>query len=148
MSTFYGEYNTKIDGKGRIILPSPLKKEFDSVDQTVVIIQIDSFEKCLNLFSVDEWEKKVEKIYEKLDPDDRNQSKLLEQVFRNITKLTIADNGRMNFPEKMLKYANLKTKATFIGQRNRIRIWDQDELTKSLSEIENFGQSYEKNLTK
>ena len=69
---------------------------------------------------MDEWEKKVEKIYEKLDPDDRNQSKLLEQVFRNITKLTIADNGRMNFPEKMLKYANLKTKATFIGQRNRI----------------------------
>jgi len=148
MSTFYGEYNTKIDGKGRIILPSSLKKEFDTANENVVIIQKDSFEKCLNLFSIEEWEKKVEKIYDKLDPDDRNQAKLIEQFFRNIAKLTIAENGRMLFPEKMLEYANLKTSATFIGQRNRIRIWNAEELEKSLAEIEDFGQSYQSNLSK
>lgn len=55
---FMGEYNCKIDSKGRITFPAKLREQLEG--QNFVITR--GLDKCIDLFPMDKWNEKMKKL--------------------------------------------------------------------------------------
>ena len=62
MATFIGDYTCKVDVKGRIILPAAFKKQLPAGAEDHFVVRKDIFESCLVLFSIEDWNRQIEKI--------------------------------------------------------------------------------------
>ncbi|MCD4680354.1 MAG: hypothetical protein K8S00_08205, partial [Bacteroidales bacterium] len=64
MVNLIGEFDCKIDVKGRIMMPSALKKQIPSEAEERFVIN-RGFEKCLVLYPMNEWKDISEEINKK-----------------------------------------------------------------------------------
>ena len=124
MISFSNIYPVTLDGKGRVVLPAPFKKELGDTEDAKFVVEKDPYEPCLNIYPNATWELKVEKIRVKLNPDNPIHGKMLSRYYENIVKLGMAENGRLNIPDNMLEYAGITRDALFTGQGQRMRLWE------------------------
>lgn len=123
MATFAGQYNATIDDKGRVVLPSSFKKAMGEMQLDFVVVERNRRSKCLDIHTVDSWEKGVARFRDKLNPETNPMhDKLLQLYFQNFVHVAVAANGRINIPNDFLEYANLKDKVTFLGMQTSIRL--------------------------
>ena len=54
MTNFIGEFECKLDAKGRLMLPSSLRKQLDPAAQESFVMN-RGFEKCLVLYPKNDW---------------------------------------------------------------------------------------------
>ncbi|MFV0269710.1 MAG: division/cell wall cluster transcriptional repressor MraZ [Draconibacterium sp.] len=123
MATFAGQYNATIDDKGRVVLPSAFKKAMGEMQLEFVVVEKNRRSKCLDIHTVDTWERGVEKFRAKLSPETNPMhDKLLQLYFQNFVHVGVAANGRINIPNEFLGYAGLKDKVSFLGMQTSIRL--------------------------
>jgi len=123
MAIFAGRYNATIDDKKRVVLPSAFKKAVGEMKLEFVVVERNRRNTCLDIHTVESWEKSVEKFRGKLNPETNPQHDLLLQLyFQNFVHVAVATNGRINIPNDFLDYAGLKDKVTFLGMHNSIRL--------------------------
>jgi MraZ protein len=120
---FMGEYNNKLDAKGRMIVPS--KFRVDLSDQFVITRGLD---KCLFGYTQDEWSR-IEESMKSLSLTKRDARKFMRLFFSGATVVEVDKQGRINIPRNLRTYAGLEKDCTIIGVSNRIEIWDTDEWT-------------------
>ena len=70
MINILGTYECKADSKGRIMLPSPLKKQIASVISDGFVVKRSVFNKCLEIHPMSEWNK----IYKTKNRGNRKKS--------------------------------------------------------------------------
>ena len=116
MVSFSNIYAVTLDGKGRVVLPSPFKKEMGDALEPSFVVEKDVYDKCLNIYPHSTWLAKVDKLRRRLNPDDPIQSKMLSRYYEEIVKVSMAENGRLNIPDEMLEYAGITKEAVFTGQ--------------------------------
>ena len=58
---FIGEYDCKLDAKGRFLFPAGLRKQVDTMAQERFVMN-RGFEGCLVLYPMNEWEKETAKF--------------------------------------------------------------------------------------
>ncbi len=123
MAIFAGQYNATIDDKGRVVLPSAFKKAMGEMQLDFVVVERNRRSKCLDIHTVDTWEKGVAKFRSKLSPETNpRHDEVLQLYFQNFVQVSVASNGRINIPNDFLEYASLKDKVTFLGMQNSIRL--------------------------
>lgn len=132
MSDFSNFYNATVDDKGRIVLPAPYKREIVCEPDCQIVIEIDPYEKCLNLYPNTSWTKRVDFIKSRLNPNDQRQSRLLDKFYQSFVRVVISDNGRINIPNPFLQRMNIVKDAVFSGQGDRIRLWSCEEYNKAM----------------
>lgn len=144
MSFFTGEYECKLDAKGRIVLPSRVKAALPESGGNQVVVR-RGFEPCLVLYSVVEYRKIFTRIagLNEFNPEYR---KLQRNFFRGNTQLDLDSNGRFLIPKMMIKYAQLEKEAIVVGMGNRAEIWSsklyENYLMKDPEEISTLAQKY------
>ncbi len=146
MPVFSSQYNATIDDKRRVVLPSSYKKELGGEYDEGFIVELDPYERCLNLYPASSWEKRILYIKSKLNPNDPRQSRLLDKFYQNFTKVSIAENGRLNIPNSFFEKKGIVKDVVFTGQGDRIRLWDVEEFKKSMLPDEDFGGLFEEFL--
>ena len=62
MNTIVGTYECKVDAKGRVLLPAPLKKQLALSLQDGFVLKRSVFQPCLELYPMDEWNLMMQKI--------------------------------------------------------------------------------------
>ena len=67
MVTFIGEYTSKIDDKGRMVFPAPLKGVLPPGSDMRFVIKKDLFEPCLQMYTMEEWEHTSAEVKSKLN---------------------------------------------------------------------------------
>lgn len=120
MVTFVDEYERQLDERGRIILPSKLR---DSVKNTVYITQSTS-EKCLHLYTEEEWCKVAEKVNQLPTATDRNAAAFVRLFFGKATAVTVDKQGRIPIAKRLIDYAGLSKEVVLVGANTRLEIWD------------------------
>ncbi|MEA3318122.1 MAG: division/cell wall cluster transcriptional repressor MraZ [Bacteroidota bacterium] len=133
MAAFIGDYNCKIDTKGRVTFPSALKKQMNSASQERFVIKKDIFEKCLVLFPIDEWDRQNKIIRNKLNPYNQEHNKFLRNFYRGSAEVVLDGNNRMLIPKRLLNLVEIKKDAILAGQDGKIEIWS-NELYESFEE--------------
>ena len=133
MVMFVDEYKRQIDDRGRIILPAKLR---DDVCGTVYITQSPS-EKCLHLYTEEEWVKLAEKVNLLPTATDRNAAAFVRMFFGKASAVTVDKQGRIPIADRLIEFAGLGKDVVLVGANTRLELWDEgawDEYQNGLSE--------------
>jgi MraZ protein len=144
MATFIGDYMCKIDAKGRIILPMAFKKQLPASAQDHFVVRRDIFERCLVLYSSEDWNRQVERIRSRINPYNREHNLFLRNFFKGTAELTLDNNNRLLIPRRLLDLAGIKRDVVLAGQDGRIELWAADLYDKIDMPTDDFANLAEK----
>lgn len=121
---FYGEYDHTIDKKGRVILPSRFRDFFKEYDIGKIYVT-RGLDKCLFLFTEDEWKSHESKL--KAMPFTRSESRKFNRIyFSGACQLELDKQGRVLIPKYLKDFAEIRRDVVIIGVSNRIEIWSKE----------------------
>jgi MraZ protein len=126
MATFIGDYTCKVDVKGRIILPMAFKKQMPADAQDHFVVKKDIFENCLVLFSIEDWNRQLEKIRKTINPYNREHNMFLRNFFKGTAELTLDNNNRLLIPKRLMDQIGAERDVVLAGQDGRIEIWAEN----------------------
>ena len=121
-----GNFEHKIDAKGRLFIPSSLRDELGEVFHITI-----SFENCLNAFSRDGWSRFEESV-NTLKMSERHK---MRPFFSNASKCVLDSQGRFLIPQNLRDRIGLKKNVTVVGAGTVVQIWDS-EVFKQIDALE------------
>ncbi|MCB0401609.1 MAG: division/cell wall cluster transcriptional repressor MraZ [Flavobacteriales bacterium] len=124
MTNFIGEYECKLDVKGRLMLPSGLRKQLDAASEEKFVMN-RGFEKCLVLYPKNDW-KYISEEVNKLNQYVKKNREFIRYFYRGATEMALDGTGRLLFPKRMLEYAGVEKEVVLFAYGNRIEVWDKE----------------------
>jgi MraZ protein len=124
MINLLGEYDCKADNKGRLMLPSGLKKQLEGMLHEGFVLNRDIHEKCLVLYPQAEW-KKVSGQLSKLNRFIRKNALFIRKFNNGATPVEPDSAGRILIPKPLANYASLEKEVKVCGNGERIEIWSK-----------------------
>jgi MraZ protein len=115
-----GEYELRVDHKGRIAIPARLREEFRGG-----LIVARGFDKCLIVYTVPEWAKVAERLAS-MPLTQLNSRRIGRLVFSGAFDLTLDRQGRVLVPPILRQYAAIDDKAVLIGAYSHLQIWSKE----------------------
>ena len=125
--SFTGEYNNIIDQKNRLSIPAKYRKSLDIVNGKTFVLT-KGFDQCLFLYPVEEW-KAVEKQLSSLSTIKGKNRSFIRSIVRYANYVKYDSQGRIQIPEILLSYSNIKKNVCIIGVIKKIEIWNPKILT-------------------
>jgi MraZ protein len=132
MAQLHGEYECKLDAKGRLIIPAALKKQLPKAAKDTFFIN-RGFEKCCVLYPANEWELIAEEI-NKLSDYIAKERQFKRYFLRGASKLEMDTASRVLIPKQLQEYASAKTEIVLLAYGNKIELWSKEGYDKMLSE--------------
>jgi len=123
MAGLVGEYEVKLDVKGRFLFPSALRKQLPTASPNDFMLN-KGFEDCLTLYPLVEWEK----ISEKLSKMNlfKPKNRMFYRLFHQGAKAVSLDNaGRVLIPTAHAERVGIHQDVMLIAYNDRIEIWDK-----------------------
>jgi len=146
MSLFTGEYECKIDAKGRLTLPAKVKARLPEVSGNQLVLSL-GLEPCLVLYPLVEYKKIYARIAS-MNEFNEEFRRLQRNFFRRISEVELDGASRLLIPKTMLKYAKLEKEIILVGMGNRIELWDAVVYDKFIiQDISEFSKLAQKHLT-
>lgn len=146
MNSFVSKYSATLDGKGRIVLPAPFKRELGDAPDPVLVIEKSTYEACLNIYPYAVWKTTVDEWSSRLNPNNPQHSKFLSRYFEEIVTLTMAENGRLNIPDSMLTHVGIVKEAIFTGQGKLMKLWEPSRHEASRLSDEDYANLFQELL--
>lgn len=138
MSSFKGSDIYSVDAKGRVSVPSKMRRNI-SAEANSTFVVTRGLEKCLYGYPLDEWRKLEESIkaLNQTSGDDRFSMRMLLQYSE---ELSLDGQFRILIPRTLLEYAEIKKEVYIIGVLDHIELWDPQNFKRY---IESMKKSYE-----
>ena len=124
MSSFIGDNTCKADNKCRVVVPASFRKAMVASCQSVFVLRKNVFEKCLDMYPMDEWERMIADIRSKLNLFNAKHVAFLREFSRGTQEVEMDTNGRVLLPRKMLEEVGIDKEMVFAGQDVLIQVWD------------------------
>ena len=142
MLNLLGEYKCKIDVKGRVMLPAPLRRQLELILHHGLVINRDIFEDCLVIYPQPEWDK-VNREMSRLSRYNRKHQLFQRKFMKGATHLDLDGSGRVNLPSLLLEHAGINAKEDneiiVSGLGEKIEIWSNARYSQSvLDDTEDF----------
>jgi len=118
---FIGEFDYKIDEKGRIPVPPKFRREFK--DGLVLTAGV---EPCIAVYTLSEWRK----LATTLTTGSIARSKLRRlnrAIFANAFSLAIDGQGRVALPVPLRQFAQIEDEAVIAGANTYFEIWNKEQ---------------------
>ncbi|MGI4805936.1 MAG: division/cell wall cluster transcriptional repressor MraZ [Janthinobacterium lividum] len=139
MPHFLGEFECKLDAKGRMMIPANLRKQLPEAEREGLVIN-RGFEKHLVIYPRKEWDLILDDL-SKLNQYEKKNRDFVRYFTRGATEIVPDAAGRVLFPKNLLDYAGIGTEVVLIGNLNKIEVWAQDAYDEQLdNEPENFAK--------
>ena len=140
MVKFFGEYNVKVDDKGRLIFPAAFKSIMPAGSDMRFVVHKDNFAKCLEMYTVSEWERQSEEVRSRLNPTfNENHAKFWRAYMHNCAMVEPdARLGRISIPKKLLEMIGVNKEVVFSGNDYKIEIWAKENFESSVISNEEF----------
>jgi MraZ protein len=144
MATFIGDYTCKVDVKGRIILPMAFKKQMPADAQDHFVVRKDIFENCLVLYSIEDWNRQLDKIRKRMNTYNREHNMFLRNFFKGTAELSLDNSNRLLVPKRLMDLIGAERDVVLAGQDGRIEIWAESVYDKIDMEAGEFADLAEK----
>ncbi|HEX76101.1 MAG TPA: division/cell wall cluster transcriptional repressor MraZ [Dehalococcoidia bacterium] len=115
---FLGEYEYRVDDKGRLPLPPKFRQEFRDG-----IILTRGAETCIVVYPIAEWQKLADTLAARTVTPSKLR-RLNRVIFGAAFSLTLDGQGRIALPSPLRRYAEIGDVATIVGANNCIELWD------------------------
>ncbi len=131
MDAIIGTYECKVDAKGRVLLPAPLKKQLATSLQNGFVLKRSVFQSCLELYPMEEWNVMMQKI-NKLNRFVKKNNDFIRRFTAGVKVVEIDTLGRLLVPRDLVVFAAISKDVVFSSAVNIVEIWDKDLYEKSI----------------
>lgn len=138
MAALIGEFECKLDEKGRLMLPVNIKKQLPKKEQQHFVVN-RGLEKQLNLWPQKEWNKETSLFMSKLNLYRQKDREFLRKFNNGATEVELDSSGRLLLPKPLMQFAGIEKSAVLFGISNRIEIWSKQEYDKYMKQGDDFA---------
>jgi MraZ protein len=118
---FFGEFEYKIDEKGRVPIPPRFRRELKEG-----VILTPGIEKCIFVYPLSEWRK----LATTLTTGSVTRSKLRKlnrAIFATAFNIRIDGQGRIALPISLRQYAGIEDEVVMAGANNYLELWNKEQ---------------------
>jgi len=123
-----GEYEIKIDAKGRVKMPANLLRQFtasNGATGSYEFVVNRGFENHLILYPQDVWEKKTKEL-NRLNINIKKNRQALRYLYRGATQVTADSSDRVLVPKNLIQYAGIEKEVVLFAYQDQVEIWAKD----------------------
>lgn len=124
MNTITGTYECKVDTKGRLMLPTSLKKQLGSIENGFVLKR-SVFQPCLELYPMKEWNAMMFKV-NKLNRFIKKNNDFIRRFTAGVKIIEIDSTGRLLIPKDLMFFSKIEKEIVLSAAINIVEIWDKD----------------------
>jgi len=128
-----GTYECKADVKGRLMLPSTVKKQLSSVLQDGFVLKRSVFQPCLELYPMSEWNQMMSKV-NKLNRFIKKNNDFIRRFTAGVKVIELDVSGRMLIPKDLHSFAGITKEVVLSSSVNIIEIWDKKKYEKAIDD--------------
>jgi MraZ protein len=132
LNTIIGTYECKVDAKGRLMIPSALKKQLSVSLQDGFVLKRSVFQACLELYPMAEWNLMMEKI-NKLNRFVKKNNDFIRRFTAGVKVVEVDDLGRLLIPKDLVAFGNISKDIVLSSAVNIVEIWDKDLYEKAIA---------------
>ena len=133
MKPLIGTHECKADVKGRIMLPSSLKKQLSSVLQDGFVLKRAVFQNCLELYPITEWNELIENV-NSLNRFKKKNNDFIRRFTAGVRLVELDSSGRFLIPKDLIDFAGISKDIVISSSVNIIEIWDKNSYEKVLKD--------------
>ena len=118
---FFGEFEYKLDQKGRVPIPPRFKREFKDG-----IVLTPGVEPCITVYTISEWKK----LSAEMTAGPLNRSKLRKlnrALFATAFFVSLDGQGRVALPAPLREYAGIGEDAVVAGANTYLELWNKEQ---------------------
>ena len=119
---FLGEFEYKIDEKGRVLIPPKFRKELKEG-----VVLTTGPEKCIIAYALSEWKKVADTLTTTGPVSPSKLRRLNRAIFATAFRLEIDGQGRIALPAPLRQYAGIEDEVVVAGVNNYLELWDKEQ---------------------
>jgi len=140
---FLGEFEYKIDEKGRVPIPPKFRRELKDG-----VVLAAGPEKCIIAYSMSEWNKQAATLTSGAMAASKLR-RLNRAIFSSAFSLGIDNQGRIPLPVPLREYAGIEDELIIAGANTYLELWNKEdwESEKAISQEQSWQiiESLERN---
>ena len=121
LKMFFGEFEYKIDEKGRMPIPPRFRRELNEG-----VVLRPGVEKCIDAYPLSEWEKLADTLTSGSVPRSKLR-RLNRAIFATAFRLNIDGQGRVALPVPLRQYAGIEDEVVIAGVNDYLELWDKEQ---------------------
>lgn len=140
MSFLIGEYECKLDAKGRMVVPAALKRQLPDVEREGLVVN-RGFDGNLVLYTRSEWNKILAQLSRLNQFQARNRD-FIRKFTSGATELMLDSAGRVLLPRTLLDYAQIGSELVLVCNLSKVEVWSKAKYEEKLNAIseEDFSE--------
>lgn len=146
MNLFLGNFEARIDAKGRVFVPASFRKILELQKEEFLVLRKDVFQECLVLYPGTIWNEEIKILRNKLNKWDKLEQQVFRQFVLDAERIEVDASGRILIPKRYLIMIEVDVRVRFLGMDNTIEIWASDRLENQLIIPEDFASEIERKL--
>jgi len=118
---FFGEYEYKVDDKGRVPIPPRFKRELKDG-----MWLIPGIEPCITAYTLSEWKKLSAEVT--TGPVNRSKlRKLNRALFATAFYINLDGQGRVALPAPLREHAGIEDEVVVAGANTYLELWNKEQ---------------------
>ena len=132
MASFIGQYEAKVDDKGRLVFPAAFKALLPEGELPRLVIKKNIFVDCLEMYTGKEWERQSEELKSKLNFLNKDHAAFWRKYMRDCAEVILdARIGRFAVPRNLLEKIGVTKEVVFSGNDYKIELWAKEKFADS-----------------
>jgi MraZ protein len=131
---YTGQFECKVDAKGRMKLPAGLLRQVAEEAKEHYVIN-KGLDDCLMLYTQADWEKLTAKLNQQLNYFNESHRKF-QRIFLNMAVMVDMDSSeRVLIPKRLADAAGIKDEVVIMAVGNNIELWSKEKYDANFSEM-------------
>lgn len=128
-----GEYDCKVDVKGRFMFPVDLRKQLGAAFEKGFVINRNLHQRCLVMYPFAEWER-INRRLTKLNRLIKANDVFVRKFTGGATQIDADSSGRVLLPKPLAEYAAIQSDMKVLGSNNVVELWDRNQYSEFLNQ--------------
>lgn len=133
MVNLIGTYECKADVKGRLLVPSPIKKQLAAILQDGFVLKRAVFQPCLELYPMGEWNIMMQKV-NKLNRFVKKNNDFIRRFTAGVKMVELDGTGRLLIPKDLHSFAGISKEVVLAAVGNIVEVWDKQRYEKAIDD--------------
>lgn len=120
-----GTRENQLDGKGRLTIPMPFRKDAPEVWTTVYLVPgLDPAERFVALYTAEQWRQVYERVQALPKPADRQA--MMRGFVNRAVDVKPDGQGRFVLPASLREYAGVGLDVCWVAQDDHLELWSKE----------------------
>ena len=127
MALFLSTFVNKVDKKGRVSVPATYRTALAQQNYAGVVVFPSLQHPAIEGSGIDRFERLADGV-DDLNPFSDVHDDVSKAIFGQAHQLPFDGEGRIIFPEMLMRHANIDDHAVFVGQGRTFQVWEPESL--------------------